>query len=399
MRQRCQAEGLPYEEGDFTDDASGVVVAAGKPLGMRSIPCANCFSVASTSDIGPLRPGANGLETCGLSSSSIGCSATSPAICQCSTACTSGGASASSGPRANLRLRRARPRRPKILAQQPCWRAVAPPHSTSTAAQGLALSSSALDLADRDWRSSSWRRGALASRDEEEGCVLDDDDWDGGMGVAGYLRAHCRRSSPGLPPSAAQSRRCSVSPPREREPQPQEDFREQDPAERARQVLLMRRQLLALSDNSRLLVGAPHLSGHLAREGTDRGSSNGGTFREILRACGTDEMSFIASDCIVHEVSQSNASSTRGRPPLGIEQSAQAVVVAPWLQPQDPRMALLNGGSYSKMANGPLPPPVPAAQVRPPMVDSDDEDSDCEHYIPAQEDGRIVWRPKVALSY
>lgn len=207
MRQRCQAEGLPYEEGDFTDDASGVVVAAGKPLGMRSIPCANCFSVASTSDIGPLRPGANGLETCGLSSSSIGCSATSPAICQCSTACTSGGASASSGPRANLRLRRARPRRPKILAQQPCWRAVAPPHSTSTAAQGLALSSSALDLADRDWRSSSWRRGALASRDEEEGCVLDDDDWDGGMGVAGYLRAHCRRSSPGLPPSAAQSRR------------------------------------------------------------------------------------------------------------------------------------------------------------------------------------------------
>jgi hypothetical protein len=152
---------------------------------------------------------------------------------------------------------------------------------------------------------------------------------------------------------------------------------EDNPAERARLVADLRKQLQGLSTHSRHLLTVP-----LVTQATDRTtSSTGGTFREYLPICNSEDMLLLPPSCLEAEK----------RPP----EMQQAVGGANIGNGQH----ISGGGAQDNDADDitaalkQMPPPMPMPPAH--VTIEDDEECDCERYaVSRQRDGRLVWAPE-----
>lgn len=301
-----------------------------------------------------------------------------------------------------LRLRRrARPRRPRLLPAWPadaaaaggrrsppappasCWPGSpiptclrcpggtlvpAPPSSktppgglvvetTSSRSPGRASSSPTTLASERDRAEAPRTRKDFCGEGWQIAAAEDYRDVDDPVSVSS-IRMLCRLSAPGL---------------REVPWQPCAEDQEERPTERAQKVAMLRKGLMKISDNSRLLYWAPVLpAGSIAADGAQQRNpsddvaqqqvNSSGTFRELFRTCGTDDMLFAHSQQI----------------PFSGRCRSESAPLAP-LEAQ----------------RAPEAPRRPAACVG---GADDDVEADCEHYVVLQQKGRSVWVPRVSLD-
>jgi len=155
---------------------------------------------------------------------------------------------------------------------------------------------------------------------------------------------------------------------------------EVNPVERAQMIAQLRRQLHGLSEHSRHLLTVPLT----ARESERGGSSTGGTFREFLHACTSEDMVLIPPSCL----------EARRRLPEAPIPEAGVAVAAPEINgAEGPRAPAAAAQAKAKTVDDILPALM---QLPMPHVDhDDDEECDCERYaVSRQRDGRLIWSPE-----
>lgn len=152
-----------------------------------------------------------------------------------------------------------------------------------------------------------------------------------------------------------------------------------NPVERAQLVAQLRRQLHSLSEHSRHLLTVP-----LSAQATQRGSSStGGTFREFLHACTSEDMVLIPPSCLEARRRSPEA------PPIEVGLSDNGICngMMGHRGPEDTIAVKVRAGDD---ANALMQlPPVPLTRH------DEDEECECERYaVSRQKDGRLIWSPE-----
>lgn len=182
----------------------------------------------------------------------------------------------------------------------------------------------------------------------------------------------------GLSPKSAFGKRhaASMLPPALWATQAEEE--ECNPVERAQMVAQLRRQLHSLSEHSRHLLTVP-----LTGQATERGSSStGGTFREFLHACTSEDMVLIPPSCL------------EARRRLPEAPLAEVLLDHTVNNGVDcPRATVIANHAKAKDMDDDRPAlmqlPIP------PACRDDDEECECERYaVSRQRDGRLIWMPE-----
>lgn len=172
---------------------------------------------------------------------------------------------------------------------------------------------------------------------------------------------------------------------------------EENPAERAQTVATLRRQLHGLSEHSRHLHTVP-----LTGQATDRDSSStGGTFREFLHACTSEDMVLIPPSCLEARRRLPEAPHDAGMTEAAIAVTMQGIDnVANGIEPQPPPLkALVPAPAKAKETKDEDTDALLALPPPPPCHADDDEECECERYaVSRQRDGRLIWSPEVLLT-
>lgn len=353
------------------------------------VPAALCVTCAqdSSSIVGTF-PVIGGLRTGCLESTPDKCGATPNGGCATASGSGDGAAGrhrhrgqrgcgwASQGLRNPCRVR---PHRPRLRC--PPAVAAAPLALTSMAAEAAeAADASEVNLLSQNGNATGSRHDRKA--EPQQFYIGDDEAWrcDDPADTLPLVTGVNWRSEPGLPaPSSAaekipggpssskRAEKLKVTPTlwgKQAGPRRQEAEEDYNPAERAQTVAQIRRQLHGLSEHSRHLLTVP-LSAHA----TDRGSSSaGGTFRELLHACTSEDMVLFPPSCLEarRRLPEAPAAEAKGEADKDIDADVACV-----------------------------PPPPVQLPIPPVVVHDDDEDADCERYaVSRQRDGRLVWQPE-----